>query len=1042
MAKDFIREYAEALAAIPPATATEISYRSAQEKLLRDAAAALAAENEIGESFEILNEPQREGGAGAPDFRVAARGHGVVGYVESKAPGAHLESIARGAQMEKYRDLSENIVLTDTRVFLLLREGRIIASANLSDSDASPRLSLAPDMAKQDRDDLRRLLKRFLRYPPSALADAERLAVYLAAPCRDLRDGLAAILSDSNIKATRLRGLLQEFRRCVTDNLSEEQFADVFAQTLVYGLFMARLNAPSGEQIDFHSQRHIPQNFALVSELVDFLPELQKPDYESIRWIGEDILAIARAIDVAEIKRSLSFDGKKRSLSFGGKRRDSDSADNKERDADPYVYFYEHFLAKYDPKLRQTRGVYYTPPPVVKFIVQAARDVARRDFGKLGLADEGVYVLDFAAGTGTFLLEAMRLELAGKEKIERKMLARDQLTRNFFGFEFMIAPYAIAHLKLSQFLADAGCGLGKNDRLRVYLTNTLEPLPKDAELPNLLPALSEDTRRAQEVKDKTPILAVVGNPPYSGVSQNRGAWIGGLIDDYKRVDGAPLGERNSKWLQDDYVKFIRFAQWKIEQTGRGIVAIVTNHAFLDNPTFRGMRQSLLSTFDRLYFLDLHGNSKKRERAPDGGKDENVFDIQQGVSISILVKNPEAKEKGVFHADFWGKRESKYESCLASRIDSVRWRKIAPSKPRYLFVARDEKKAKKYDLHWSLRDIFSESGAGITTAHDSFSIDFSANELRRRFERFKSSPRDAEKLHERFAVAKKKGWNILAGWDNLQGVADLSTLVESIAYRPFDNRSIFYESKLVWRVVRKIMRHMLDGDNIGLVSVRQVKAGKTWQHCFVANRLMESTCISTRTSEIGYLYPLYLRDEKSGKIIENLSPDFRRWIDSRYGRAFSTRDILNCIYAVLHSPDFRHRYADFLRADFPRPPFPKAESEFARLAQIGGALVDAHLLATPKIKIGDLARRLRGEGDLTIDKCKHDAVRDRLYFNADCYFEPLPREVWEFEIGGYQPLKKYLQARKGRELSTRDKDTIRAAANAIAFTIKKMGEIDP
>ena len=1022
MAKDFIREYAEALAAISPATATEISYRSAQEKLLRDAAAALAAENEIGESFEILNEPQRESGAGAPDFRVAARGHGVVGYVESKAPGAHLESVARGAQMEKYRGLSENIVLTDTRVFLLLREGKIIASANLFGPDAPPRLPFASDMAKQDRDNLRRLLKRFLRYPPSALADAERLAVYLAAPCRDLRDGLTVILSDPNIKATRLRGLLQEFRRCVTDKLSEEQFADVFAQTLVYGLFMARLNAPSGEQIDFHSQRHIPQNFALVSELVDFLPELQKPDYESILWIGEDILSIVRAIDVAEIKRSLSFG-------------------DEGSDSDPYVYFYQEFLAKYDPELRKARGVYYTPPPVVKFIVQAARDVARRDFGKLGLADEGVCVLDFAAGTGTFLLEAMRLELAGKEKMEREILARE-MTRNFFGFEFMIAPYVIAHLKLSQFLADAGCGLGKNERLRVYLTNTLEPLPKDAELPNLLPALSEDTRRAQKVKDKTPILAVVGNPPYSGVSQNRGAWIGGLIDDYKRVDGAPLGERNSKWLQDDYVKFIRFAQWKIKQAKRGIVAIVTNHAFLDNPTFRGMRQSLLSTFDRLYFLDLHGNSKKRECAPDGGKDENVFDIQQGVAISILVKNPEAKEKGVFHADFWGTRESKYESCLASTIDSVRWRKIAPNKPQYLFVVRDEKKAKKYDLHWSLRDIFSESGAGITTAHDSFSIDISADELRRRFEQFKSSPRDAEKLHERFAVAKKKGWNILAGWDNLQEVSDLSTLVESIAYRPFDNRSIFYESKLVWRVVRKIMRHMLDGDNIGLVSVRQVKAGKTWQHCFVANRLMESTCISTRTSEIGYLYPLYLRDEKSGVRIENLSPDFRLWIDSRYGRAFSARDILNCIYAVLHSPDYRRRYADFLRADFPRAPFPQAASEFARLAQIGGALVDAHLLATPKIKIGDLARRLRGEGDLTIDKCKHDAVRDRLYFNADGYFESLPREVWEFEIGGYQPLKKYLQARKGRELSLRDKDTIRAAANAIAFTIKKMGEIDP
>ena len=1033
MAKDFIREYAEALAAIPPA-ATEISYRSAQEKLLRDAAAALAAENEIGESFEILNEPQRESGAGAPDFRVAARGHGVVGYVESKAPGANLESIARGAQMEKYRDLSENIVLTDTRVFLLLRAGKIIASANLSDSDASPRLSLAPDMAKQDRDDLRRLLKRFLRYPPSALADAERLAVYLAAPCRDLRDGLTAILSDPNIKATRLRGLLQEFRRCVTDKLSAEQFADVFAQTLVYGLFMARLNAPSGEQIDFHSQRHIPQNFALVSELVDFLPELQKPDYESIRWIGEDILAIARAIDVAKIKRSLSFDGKKRSLSFGDEGSDSD----------PYVYFYEHFLAKYDPKLRQTRGVYYTPPPVVKFIVNAARDVARRDFGKLGLADEGVYVLDFAAGTGTFLLEAMRLELAGKEKIERKMLARDQLTRNFFGFEFMIAPYAIAHLKLSQFLADAGCGLGKNDRLRVYLTNTLEPLPKETELPNLLPALSEDTRRAQEVKDKTPILAVVGNPPYSGVSQNRGAWIGGLIDDYKRVDGAPLGERNSKWLQDDYVKFIRFAQWKIEQAKRGVVAIVTNHAFLDNPTFRGMRQSLLSTFDRLYFLDLHGNSKKRECAPDGGKDENVFDIQQGVAISILVKNPEAKEKGVFHADFWGKRESKYESCLASKIDSVRWRKIAPDKPQYLFIPRDKAAAAAYEKFRRVSEIFRTHSAGIVTARDKLTIGFEDYSLRNRIREFAALPPETARV--KFGLGPDaRDWKVEFAQADLRETGLDGKRVCEIAYRPFDSRFTYYTGKsrgFQCMPRNAVMRHMLDGDNIGLVSVRQVKAGRTWQHCFVADRLVDSTCISTRTSEIGYLYPLYLRDEKSGKIIENLSPDFRRWIDSRYGRAFSTRDILNCIYAVLHSPDFRHRYADFLRADFPRPPFPKAESEFIRLAKIGGALVDTHLLVAPKIKIGDLARHLRGADDCKIDKCKHDAVRDRLYFNADGYFEPLPREVWEFEIGGYQPLKKYLQARKGRELSTRDKDTIRAAANAIAFTIKKMGEIDP
>ena len=1008
MADGLAREYLESLAAIPAADATEFSYRAPLQALFQAAAERLRVDGDIDARLEILHEPKREPGIGAPDFRVAAGG-GAVGYVECKKPGQNLDRLLRREQLEKYRALSENILLTDSRRFVLLRGGAKAAEAVLPDAPARAEVAAFVE-----------LLARFLRHPPERVGDAGRLAELLAARCRPLRDCLRALIDRPG--AGKLRGLLREFRKCVVRDLDESQFADVFAQTLVYGLFMARLNAPAGEKLDLHVARHIPRNFALVGELVDFLPELTRPGSETARWLAEDILAVVNAIDVEALRRSFAFGAK--------------SA----READPYLYFYEHFLAKYDPKLREARGVYYTPPEVVDFIARAARDIVRSDFGKIGLADEGVYVLDFAAGTGTFLLAAMRLALEGKSESERGMIARERLARNFFGFEFMIAPYAIAHLKLSQYLAAVGCRLREGERLQVYLTNTLEPLPKETELPDLLPALSEDTRRAQEVKDKTPILAIVGNPPYSGVSQNRGAWIGGLIGDYKRVDGAPLGERNSKWLQDDYVKFIRFAQWKIEQAKRGVAAIVTNHAFLDNPTFRGMRQSLLSTFDRLYFLDLHGNSKKRERAPDGGKDENVFDIQQGVSISILVKNPEAKEKGVFHADFWGARGSKYESCLASTIDSVRWRKIAPSKPQYLFVVRDEKKAEAYDLHWSLRDIFSESGAGITTAHDGFSIDFSADELRRRFERFKSSPRDAEKLHEHFAVAKKKGWNILAGWDNLQEVADLSTFVESIAYRPFDNRSIFYESKLVWRVVRKIMRHMLDGDNIGIVSVRQVKAGKTWQHCFVADRLMESTCISTRTSEISYLYPLYLRDEKSGKMIENLSPDFRLWIDSRYGRAFSARDIFNCIYAVLHSPDYRRRCADFLRTDFPRAPFPAAAAEFARLAQIGGALIDAHLLKPRAFQNGALAA-LRGEGNHAIDRCRYDEAKSRLFFNAEERFEPLPREVWEFEIGGYQPLKKYLQSRRDRELTLKDAETVRAAANAIAFTIEKMREID-
>ena len=1004
MADGLAREYLESLAAIPAADATEFSYRAPLQALFQAAAERLRADGDIDARLEILHEPKREPGIGAPDFRVAAGG-GAVGYVECKKPGQNLDRLLRREQLEKYRALSENILLTDSRRFVLLRGGAKAAEAVLPDAPARAEVAAFVE-----------LLARFLRHPPERVGDAGRLAELLAARCRPLRDCLRALIDRPG--AGKLRGLLREFRKCVVRDLDESQFADVFAQTLVYGLFMARLNAPAGEKLDLHVARHIPRNFALVGELVDFLPELTRPGSETARWLAEDILAVVNAIDVAALRRSFAFGAK--------------SA----READPYLYFYEHFLAKYDPKLREARGVYYTPPEVVDFIARAARDVVRSDFGKIGLADEGVYVLDFAAGTGTFLLAAMRLALEGKSESERGMIARERLARNFFGFEFMIAPYAIAHLKLSQYLAAVGCRLREGERLQVYLTNTLEPLPKEAVLPDLLPALSEDTRRAQEVKDKTPILAIVGNPPYSGVSQNRGAWIGGLIGDYMRVDGKPLGEKKH-WLQDDYVKFIRFAQWKIEQAGRGIVAIVTNHAFLDNPTFRGMRQSLLSTFDRLYFLDLHGNSKKRERAPDGGKDENVFDIQQGVAISILVKNPDEKGKSIFHADFWGDRESKNAQCLESDLRSVDWRELSPSSPFYFFVPRSEKGRAEYEKFFSIPEIFPLHSTGIITARDRFAIDFSEEELLRRFGDFKASARDAEKLRQRFSV-KISDEDILAAWDNLQTADDLASFAEPVFYRVFDSRRVFYEDNVVWRRRHKTMSHMLDGDNLGLVSVRQV-AENDFTHAIVVDKIIESR-ITLSNRGIGYLYPLYLRDEKSGARIENLSPEFRLWIDSRYGRAFSARDIFNCIYAVLHSPDYRRRYADFLRTDFPRAPFPAAAAEFARLAQIGGALIDAHLLKPRAFQNGALAA-LRGEGNHAIDRCRYDEAKSRLFFNAEERFEPLPREVWEFEIGGYQPLKKYLQSRRDRELTLKDAETVRAAANAIAFTIEKMREID-
>ena len=994
--------------------ATELSYRTPIEQMLQEAAA------EFDAKVNIRQEPGRTKSIGAPDFLISAKdGGGVVGYVECKAPGADLQKQTTKAQVEKYRALSENILLTDSFRWLHLREGKTAADVQLAKK---------PD--KRKREEFAKVLREFMITPAEEVADSKRLAQTLARRCVILRDGLA--MHEDN-KESRLHGLLKEFRQTLDRNLDFAHFADFFAQTLIYSLLMAKLNSAAGEPLALENLRgRIPQNFAVIRNIAIFLTELDDNEYNDIRWIVGDILAIINGMDRVAIAETMSY---KKGIG------ESD---------DPYLNFYETFLAEYDPKLRESRGVYYTPPPVVKFIVRAADDLLRRDFNMPdGLAQGGdeVVALDFAAGTGTFMLEMARLLFGSTtSKGKRDILAREHFLKKFHGFEMMASAYVISHLKLSRFLADNDIHLKDNERIQVYLANTLEKIDKQIEL-SLMRSLEREAKAAQKVKD-SPVLVIVGNPPYSGHSQNKGKWIKQLLhgkDDgkevggsYYQVDGEPLGERTIKWLQDDYVKFIRFAQRKMDMVERGIVAVITNHGFLDNPTFRGMRQSLINTFDALYFLDLHGNSKKKEKTPDGGKDENVFDIQQGVAISLLVKNPNTKKKGVFHADLWGARKKKYEECIAQSVESVNWRKLDPASPFYLFVPRNKRLAKMHDKFYSVKDIFALDGVGIVTAHDNFVMDFDKSVLRRRFEDFQASENNAAQLHEKFNVAYKNGWDIMRGKKALANQKDMAQFIKPIYYRPFDIRHIFYEDNLVWRTVRKVMSQMLATDNLGLISVRQV-AEKHFNHAIVADKIIDSRMTISNKGG-AYFFPLYRYENGMGDVDkrENFSADFRQWIDKRYGKAHTPEDIFGCIYAVLHSPDYRKRYADFLRTDFPRIPFPESNDKFERLATIGNELVAAHLLRENcNGKYGELC----GDGTShKVEKVRYDEDGGRLYFNKAQYFN-IPPEVFNFQIGGYKPLDKYLKSRKGRKLSLAEATNIKQTANAIAFTIAKMREID-
>ena len=494
----------------------------------------------------MLHEPAHTPDLGAPDFLLLAPGGAPVGCVECKKPGAELQQLIGGAQLEKYRALTPNIILTDYWRFHLLREGALVEQAELTPAAAGQTAAVV------------KLLRNFMQAEANTLGTAEQLAHALAGRCAPLREALKQELEkQSPLEQSALRGLFESFQNTIYQNIDHAAFADALAQTLVYSLLLAKLQARPGDKLDLYSvERHIPKNFALVREITKYLSELP----ENVGYLVDNIMAVINAMDAAAIAESMQY---------RGAYSDED---------DPYLIFYETFLAAYDAALREKRGVYYTPPPVVKFIVRAADAVLKRDFGLPdGLGDRQVTALDFAAGTGTFMLEMFRLALHGKERSKRDVLIRSHLLQNFFGFELLIAPYVIAHLKLSRFLSDMGAPLGRNERIQVYLTNTLEHASKQVDIP-FMPALTQEANQAQQLKAKQKILVVTGNPPYSGESQNKGAWISELIDAYKQVDGENLNERNPKSLQDDYVKFIRFAQWKMEQVEEGVVAVITNHA--------------------------------------------------------------------------------------------------------------------------------------------------------------------------------------------------------------------------------------------------------------------------------------------------------------------------------------------------------------------------------------------------------------------------------------------------------------------------------
>ncbi|MDD5556783.1 MAG: N-6 DNA methylase [bacterium] len=971
--------------------------------------------------------------AGNPDFRLWNGTDRIVGYVEAKKPTEErLDVIEESEQLTRYRSTFPNLILTNFFEFRLYRNGERIQTVLAARPFVLTRLRITPVVEKAD--DLHALLDRFLDFSLPKAFTAESLAVELAKRTRFLRDVVDQQLAQEQDAPGVLSGFFEAFQTYLIGTLTPEDFADLFAQTITYGLFAARTRAGDGfsRRAAFDS---IPHTIGVLRDLVRFISLGDLP--EQLAWCVDDIAEVLAVADAPGILDRYYHEGK---------------------GSDPIVHFYETFLAQYDPAERERRGVYYTPEPVVGYIVRSLHGILKSDFGKRdGLASDGVTLLDPAAGTMTFIARAAELAVAEFEakygKGGRADFIRRHILRNFYAFELMMAPYAVGHLKMSFFLEELGHRLADDERVPFYLTNTLDNEElEQSRLPGFS-ALAEESRLAGAVKKKTPILVILGNPPYSGISSNMGEWITGLIEDYKYVDGKHFGEKKH-WLQDDYVKFLRFAQWKIEQAGRGVVGIITNHGYLDNPTFRGMRHCLMRAFDDIYILDLHGNSLKKETCPDGSPDKNVFDIRQGVSIAFFVKRG-GKTKAdavVHHAECYGLREVKYAWLNDHDQKKTRWQKLEPKTPFYFFVPRNEDAADQYRSFVPIGDILPLNVTGIVTARDGFVVDFDKSALLRRIGQFRDLNMTDEFIRHAYKLKDTRGWKLAARRKDLAGLEDWRDYAVPCLYRPFDVRSLYYHPYMVDWGRPEVMRHMLAGHNLALITVRQVAEG-IFNHASVCNSIVESR-ITLSNKGIAFVFPLYLyptadredlfAQHEPSERKPNLNPAIVAALAAAYGKEPTPEDVFHYIYAVLYAPGYRTKYAEFLKMDFPRIPFTADARLFKKLATLGEKLVGLHLLKSPDLD--PPACRFDGEGNNRVEKdrkngVRYDAKTKCVYINAAQHFAPVPEAVWAYQVGGYQVCEKWLKDRKERRLELDDIRSYCRIVTALGRTIELQSEID-
>lgn len=1037
--------------------AREHAYRGDLQQLLTDSCPDVL----------VTNEPARIA-CGAPDF-ILTRNDIPVGYVEAKDIGVDLDSKSLRPQLDRYRSSLDNLIITDYLEFRFFRNGEPTATVRVGEVVKGRIKAISEQFAI-----LSSLLADFVSWEGQTITRPEKLAAMMAGKARLLADVIeAAVSSDAESQAnTELRQQLDALQTVLIHDITPKAYADLYAQTITYGMFAARLHDATPASFSRKEAAElIPKSNPFLRKLFQSISGYDLD--ERIIWIVDALSDIFRATDLESL------------LSGFGKASGR---------GDAFMHFYEDFLAQYDPNLRRSRGVWYTPDPVVRFIVRAVDDVLRSDFSlPLGLADESsvkikrvlhtkatadrrskgrdvtvedtvhrVQVLDPAAGTGTFLAEVVR-QVHGKfigqggmwtQYVEQHLLPR------LNGFELLMASYAMAHLKVDLVLRETSYDLGDPDRsnqgqirkdpqrLRVFLTNSLEEAHPDT---GTLFAnwLSQEANAANAVKRETPVMVVLGNPPYSGISSNMGEWISGLIEEYKYVDGQHFGERKH-WLHDDYVKFIRLGEYFIEKNGEGVLAYINNHSYLDNPTFRGMRSHLLQTFDKIYIVDLHGSTKKSKLLLPGVVDKNVFDIQQGVCINIFVKTKTRKKReiaSVYYASLIGDRAHKYEALDTSTLQSIHFERLSPTLPYLFFTPVDLSLEAEYRSGFYVGDLFPLYTMGFASAQDALTVAIDKAFLAKTVENFRTL--SVDEIRNLYGLHRdSRDWTVpSAKADIVENGND--ACYKAVTYRPFDVRVTYYTGTsrgFYASPQRKVMRHLYAGPNYAFCSC---KSNRDYSHTYlIARGVVSKSVISSLDN--AYVFPLYLYPEETEQtttmphegVRPNVDPALAELIASRAGLTYTFRpnalfangaadeltplDLLDYCYAVVHSFAFRAKYKELLKNDFPRIPFPTDSRTFRALVELGGRLREIHLLEAEGIDNYITSYPIAGANIVTRSITAGSPGWEpmttglgRVWINESQYFDGVPESAWTLFIGGYQPAQKWLKDRIGRTLTFED-----------------------